>query len=114
MTTSTIEFESRNKTLLVTSWTEIMTSQPLFQNSFILRRPKVAIFAHIIKIITMYIKKIFKLKKKLKELEIMHQNAIYICISWCSKILLITGQKMLMSAELKGCVTWFIYFLDLL
>ena len=23
-------------------------------------------------------------------------------------------EKMLMSAELKGCVTWFIYFLDFL
>ena len=28
--------------------------------------------------------------------------------------LLISGEKMLMSAELKVCVTWFIYFLDLL
>ena len=28
--------------------------------------------------------------------------------------LLIFGEKMLMSAELKECVTWFIYFLDLL
>ena len=28
--------------------------------------------------------------------------------------LLISGEKMLMSAELKECVTWFIYFLDLL
>ena len=28
--------------------------------------------------------------------------------------LLISGEKMLMPAELKGCVTWFIYFLDYL
>ena len=28
--------------------------------------------------------------------------------------LLISGDKMLMSAELRVCVTWFIYFLDLL
>ena len=28
--------------------------------------------------------------------------------------LLISGEKMLMSPELKGCVTWFIYFLYLL
>ena len=34
-----------------------------------------------------HIKKIFKdSKKKLKELEIMHQNAVYICIFWYSKI----------------------------
>ena len=38
----------------------------------------------------------------IKELEIMYQNATYICISWYSKI----------SAEPNECVTWFIYFLD--
>ena len=27
--------------------------------------------------------------------------------------LLISGEKMLMSAEIKRCVTWFIYFLEL-
>ena len=44
----------------------------------------------------------------------MNQNTIYICISWYSKNLLISCEKMLMSAELKGCDTLFIYFLDLL
>ena len=34
----------------------------------------------------MFIKAIFADSKKLKELEIMCQNAIYICISWYSKI----------------------------
>ena len=34
----------------------------------------------------------------------MHQNRI--CV------LLISGEKMLISADLKGCVTWFIHFLD--
>ena len=38
---------------------------------------------------------------------IMYQNAIYICISWYSKIEKI--QKMLMSAEIKGCVKRFIF-----
>ena len=57
MTTSTIQFESRDKILLVTSWT-------VFQNTFILRRPRVAIFADIIKTITFFIKKIFKDSKK--------------------------------------------------
>ena len=37
-----------------------MTSQPLFQNIFILRRPKVANFADIVKIATMFIKRTFK------------------------------------------------------
>ena len=54
-----------------------MTSESLLQNTFILRRPGVAIFAGIIKIATMIIKTILKLK----ELEIMYQNIIYICIS---------------------------------
>ena len=38
------------------------------------------------KIVTMFIKTILKTPKKLKELEIMYQNPIYICISWYSKI----------------------------
>ena len=57
MTTSTIYFESRDKILLVLSRTEIMTSQPLFQNTSILRKPGVATFPDIIKIVTMFIKK---------------------------------------------------------
>ena len=44
--------------------------------------PIVVNFADIIKIASMFIKKTFKdSKKKLKELEIMYKNAIYICIS---------------------------------
>ena len=35
-------------------------SQPLFKSNFILRRSGVAIFADIIKFVTMFIKKIFK------------------------------------------------------
>ena len=46
-----------------------------------------AIFAGIIKIITKSFKKIFKFtQEKLKELEIMYQDAIYICSSWYIKI----------------------------
>ena len=41
-----------------------MKPQPLFQNTFILRRPTVAIFADIIKIATMFIIKIFQDSKK--------------------------------------------------
>ena len=61
----------------MTSLTELMISEPLLQNTFILRRPGVATFAGIIKIGTMIIKTILKLK----ELEIMYQNTICICIS---------------------------------
>ena len=47
-----------------------MTSNPIFQNTFILRRPTVAIFDEIIKIVTMFVKRIFKDPKKVKELEL--------------------------------------------
>ena len=67
--------------MLVTSSTEIMASYPLVQNTVILGRPRVAVFADIIKIITRFIKKYLKTLEKLKELEIMYQNAVYICIS---------------------------------
>ena len=58
-----------------------MMSWPLFQETFILRRPGIAIFADIIKVVTMFIKIILKIQEKSKDLEIMYQNAIYICIS---------------------------------
>ena len=51
-----------------------------FQNTFILRRPGIAIFADIIKIVIMFSKTIFENSRKLKELEIMYQNAIYMFI----------------------------------
>ena len=58
-----------------------MTSQP-FKNILILRMPGVAIFADVIKMVTMFlIKTIYKDPKKLKYLEIIYQNTIYICIS---------------------------------
>ena len=56
-----------------------MTSKYLFQNAFILRKPRVAIFADIIKIVTMFIATIFKDSKKVKR--IRNQDGIYICIS---------------------------------
>ena len=79
-------------------WTEIMTSYPLFLNSFIylfisfknlflnsflnlsLRRPRVANFADVMKIATMFTKTTFKDSKKLKELENVYQSATCICI----------------------------------
>ena len=63
-----------------------MTLQPLYQNALILRKSAVANFADIIEIPTMIIKKSFKESKKLKELEIMYSNAIYISNSRYSKI----------------------------
>ena len=42
--------ESRDTFLLMMSKTKIMTSQPIFQNNFILREPREAIFADIVKL----------------------------------------------------------------
>ena len=49
-----------------------MTSQHLFQITFILKRPRVATFVDIIKIATIFIKTIEDPKKKSSELEIMY------------------------------------------
>ena len=69
--TSTLKFKSRDKISFLTSWTEIMTLTEIIQNSFILRRSRVVIFADI-QIVSMFIKAIFKDSKKSKELEIVN------------------------------------------
>ena len=43
-----------------------MTSQPFYQNTFILRRPRVAILADILEIVTMFIKAILQDSKNFK------------------------------------------------
>ena len=48
---------------------------------FHFKKPRLAIFADIIKILNMFLGKSLKAQKKLKKLEIMYQNAIFICIS---------------------------------
>ena len=58
------KFEPHDKILVVALQTKVMISQPLIQNTFILRWPRVAIFVDIIKFVTMFIKAIFKSKKK--------------------------------------------------
>ena len=47
------------------SWTEVLTYKSLFQKRFILRRPSIAIFAHIIKIVTIFIRQSLKTQEKL-------------------------------------------------
>ena len=67
MTLSTILFY---KILLVTSWAEIITSQPLFQNICVLRKFGVAIFADIIiKIVTIFVRTISKYSNKVETTE---------------------------------------------
>ena len=50
------------------SSTEFMTSYTLFQNTVILRRPGVAIFVGIMKIITRFTKQIFRDSRKAKKI----------------------------------------------
>ena len=64
ITTSTIWFESCDEILLMISCTKIITSDLSYQNIFILRGFRVAIFTDIIKILTMSIKTNFKDLKK--------------------------------------------------
>ena len=113
MTIFAIWFESHDKIPLVALWTEIMTLQPLHQNAFILRRTKVANFADMINIPTMFIKKPLKTQKKFKKLEIMCSNAIYICISRFSKICWFSVKKCWCQQNSSG-VSQDLYFLDLL
>ena len=81
-----------------------MTSQNLFQNAVILRKPGVAIVADISKIVTMFIKKIFKDLRKVRRI----RNYISKCNLYLyflrQQNLLISGEKMLMSEELRMCV----------
>ena len=93
MTKLTIWFEPRDKLILVTSWAEIMSPWPLFQNTFIIRRPRVAIFAGIIKIMTMFIKKIFKYSKIIKRISnYIPKSNLYLYFS-IKQILPISGEK---------------------
>ena len=84
-----------------------------FQRIFILRRPGVAIFAEIIKILTTFIKAILQDSRKVGRIRnyVSEWNLYLYFLIWQN--LLISGKKMLLSAELKERVTWVIYFLDL-
>ena len=60
-----ILFESPDEILSMTSWTKIMTSHTYFKILYF-KRPGVAIFAEIIKIVTMIIKTIIRDSGKVK------------------------------------------------
>ena len=49
-----------------------MTPKPLFQNTFILKRPRVDNFTDIIKVATIFIKTTFRDSNKVKKLETMY------------------------------------------
>ena len=70
-----------------------------------LRRPGVDIFTDIIKIVTMFIKTITKDSRKVKIIRnYVSKSNLYVYFLM-KQNLLISGEKMLMSAELKECVT---------
>ena len=71
---------NRNCNVIIIIIIYIISKYLYFKKAFL------AIFAAIIKIVDMFLKTFLKTQKQLKELEVIHQNAIYICISWHSKI----------------------------
>ena len=68
MTTFITQSELHDKILLAMSWSAVMTSWSLFWNIFILRSLGEAYFPDIIKVITIFIKKIFEDSKKVKRI----------------------------------------------
>ena len=95
-------------------WEILWLHNLFFQKTFIFRRPGAAILADIIKIVTMFIKTIFKDSKKFKRIRnYVSKRNLYLYFLILQN-LLVSGEKMLMLTELKGCLTWFICFLDLL
>ena len=68
----------------------------------------------IIKIVNMFIKKIFKDSKKVERFRNYRSKCNLYLYFLIYQNLVISSEKMLMSAELNGCIPLFIYFLDLL
>ena len=56
-----------------------MTSETLFQNNFILRKPRIAIFADIVKIVIIFIKTILRDSENVKR----NKNYIPKCHLYC-------------------------------
>ena len=91
-----------------------MISYTLIQNTFILRSPRVTIFADIIKFLPSLLKNSIKTQKEVERIK----NYVSKCNLYLNYLmqqnLVIFNEKMKISVELKRCVPWFIYFLDLL
>ena len=81
-----------------------MMSLSLFQNTLIIRRTRVAIFADIIKTVTIFLKAIIKNLRKVKRNRnyVSKSNLHLYFLMWQN--LLTFGGKMLVSAELKVCI----------
>ena len=70
-----------------------MTSLPLFQNTLTLRRPGIVIFAEIIKIVTMFIKTITKVSRKVKRTRNYLSNSNLYVYFLMQQNLLVFGEK---------------------
>ena len=77
------------------------------------RKPGVAISAYITKLVTVFIKTILTLSRKVKRIKNFVSKCHLYMYCFIKENLLTFGEKFLMSAELKWCATLFIYFLDL-
>ena len=97
-----IELESRDKIFLMKSWVKVMISLSFFKNVFVFRGSGAADFADIIKIAIILIKTNFKDSKKSQNFVSKCSFFLYFTIkqNW-----LISSEKLLMSAELKACIT---------
>ena len=86
MTASTIYSGSLDETLLVKSWTKNHVPIIFISKTFMLRRPRVAIFADINKIVTMFIKTIFEDSKKVKRIKNYISKCNLYLYFWYNKI----------------------------
>ena len=76
MTTSTTKFESPDKNFVGDVMDKTYDVITLFETAFILRKFRVATFAEIIKIVTIFTKKILKDSKKVKRIRSNQKHLI--------------------------------------
>ena len=77
-----------------------------------LRKLKVANFADIFQIVTMFIKTTFKDPKKVKRIRYYVLKCNLYMHFLKQQKLLISGETKLMSVELMDCIIWCMYFLE--
>ena len=82
-----------------------MTSKPFFQKKIILREPGIANFADIIKIGTMFVKTILKDSRKVRRIRNYVSKWNLYLYFLIYQNLLISCKKIMISSELKRCVT---------
>ena len=101
MAISTIKFESRDN--FFDDVMDINYNVITFISKYLYFKPRAAIFADIIKIITIFIRTVFKDSKEVKIIgNVLKCNLhLYFLIQ---QNLLISNEKILMSAELKSCI----------